>query len=154
MISETLRQEVQAQKESNAKPFAVAITVGVSLCILSVVPLLIAGALGSSDQVSSLLTSTLFLFIASGVFLFVRFGMIKGSYSKLLQEEEYAVDKKRMEARTSVFSGVYWCLTTALYLGLSFWTMAWDKTWIIWPVAGVLFAALYQIVEAIIKRKK
>lgn len=42
---------------------------------------------------------------------------------------------------------------TALYLFLSFWTMAWHRTWILWPIAGVVFAALNQIVVAVKKKK-
>ena len=38
--------------------------------------------------------------------------------------------------------GVYWSVVTAAYLALSFLTMRWDRTWIIWPVAGVVFALL------------
>jgi len=33
----------------------------------------------------------------------------------------------------------------ALYLGISFITFRWDITWIIWPVAGVLYAAIETI---------
>ena len=58
------------------------------------------------------------------------------------------------EEKTDTFSGVYWCLTTAIYLGWSFWSREWDFTWIIWPVAGVLFAALLGIVKMIIGKKE
>lgn len=33
----------------------------------------------------------------------------------------------------------YWLIATAIYLGWSFWTNAWGITWIVWPVAGVMF---------------
>ena len=42
---------------------------------------------------------------------------------------------------------IYWCLVTAAYLAWSFITMAWDRTWIVWPVAGVLFAAVVGIIR-------
>ncbi|RGN82342.1 XRE family transcriptional regulator, partial [Blautia obeum] len=41
--------------------------------------------------------------------------------------------------------------TTAIYLAWSFWTMSWDITWIVWPVAGVLFAALLGVVKMVLK---
>lgn len=37
---------------------------------------------------------------------------------------------------------VYWLITTAIYLAWSFGCNAWDRTWILWPVAGVLFAVV------------
>ena len=33
--------------------------------------------------------------------------------------------------------GLYWLTATAIYLLISFLTMRWDRTWIVWPVAGV-----------------
>lgn len=40
---------------------------------------------------------------------------------------------------------MYWCLATALYLGISFLWNSWDTSWIVWPVAGVLYAALLSL---------
>ena len=69
----------------------------------------------------------------------------------LLQEGEYTKEEKLFKKKTDTFSGVYWCLTTAIYLAWSFWTMSWDITWIVWPVAGVLFAALLGVVKMVLK---
>ena len=81
----------------------------------------------------------------------VRVGMVKSSYDTLLQEGEYTKEEKLFKKKTDTFSGVYWCLTTAIYLAWSFWTMSWDITWIVWPVAGVLFAALLGVVKMVLK---
>lgn len=78
-------------------------------------------------------------------------GMVKSSYDTLLQEGEYTKEEKLFKKKTDTFSGVYWCLTTAIYLAWSFWTMSWDITWIVWPVAGVLFAALLGVVKMVLK---
>ena len=51
------------------------------------------------------------------------------------------------------FSGAYWCLVVVIYLGWSFWTNNWKMTWIIWPVAGVLYAAILGIVKMIVRNK-
>ena len=79
------------------------------------------------------------------------FGVVKSSYDTLLQEGEYTKEEKLFKKKTDTFSGVYWCLTTAIYLAWSFWTMSWDITWIVWPVAGVLFAALLGVVKMVLK---
>ena len=52
----------------------------------------------------------------------------------------------------SYIAGIYWTIVTAGYLAWSFWTGAWERTWIVWPVAGVLFGAVIGI--AAMFRKK
>ena len=46
---------------------------------------------------------------------------------------------------------IYWCTVAAVYLGWSFVTMDWQKTWIIWPVAAVFYGAVVGIHSAIRK---
>lgn len=84
----------------------------------------------------------LLVIIAVGVFLLVRSGMVNSSYSKLLEEGEYTVEKKMTDMKNNNLSTVYWCTVVAIYLAWSFLTMDWHITWIIWPVAGVLFGAV------------
>ena len=52
-----------------------------------------------------------------------------------------------------VFQGAYWCVATAIYLFISFTRNNWDSSWVIWPVAGVLFAAVFGILETLVKKK-
>ena len=127
---------------------------GVGLCVIAAAPMIVAGACNAPEYITIFMLSLLLALVAVGVFLFIKSGMVHGSYQKLLQEEEYAVEKKREEKRMSAFSGAYWCLVTAGYLAWSFITSNWGKTWIVWPVAGVLFAALYTIVAAVTKKRK
>ena len=42
---------------------------------------------------------------------------------------------------------------TAIYLIWSFATMDWKLTWIVWPVAGVLYAAYHEVMKAIIRAR-
>ena len=86
--------------------------------------------------------------------MIIRVSMVKSSYETLLQEGEYTQSEKKIKRKLDAVSGAYWCLATAIYLGWSFWTMRWDITWIVWPVAGVLFAAISGIARAIIKVDK
>ena len=45
------------------------------------------------------------------------------------------------------------CLVVVIYLGWSFSTNNWKFTWIIWPVAGILYAAVLGIVKMIVGNK-
>ncbi|MFR7479132.1 MAG: XRE family transcriptional regulator, partial [Acutalibacteraceae bacterium] len=121
--------------------YRLGLVVGILLCVISVLPLFISMAL-EQEFLTICAVCLMLLFIAIGVYLIVRVVCVWSSYQKLLEEEEYTREKKAENKRNDPFSSFYWCLVTALYLGISFFTNAWDRTWIIWPVAGVLFAAI------------
>lgn len=145
---------VREKRDTYEPTFIRNIAIGVVLCILSVIPLIIVGVMEAPDYICGISVGMLLIIIAVGVNLLIRTGMIKGSYDTLLQEGEFTKEQKQLKKKTDTFSGVYWCLTTAIYLGWSFWSREWDFTWIIWSVAGVLFAALLGIVKMIIGKKE
>lgn len=66
-----------------------------------------------------------------------------------MEAEEYTSEKKINNKKNDTFTGVYWMIVTAIYLAYSFVTMDWARSWIIWPVAGVLFAAITAIINSI-----
>lgn len=133
---------VEKKKELFAPIFQRGIIAGVSLCILCVVPLMFALIVGAKEITYIYCVAFLIAMIAAAVFLFVKNGMIQSSYEKLLEEGDYTREKKVFNRKNATAITIYWCLTTALYLGISFVTMRWDRTWIVWPVAGVLFGAI------------
>ena len=51
-------------------------------------------------------------------------------------------------------STAYWLTVTALFLAVSFVTEAWDRTWIIWAVAGVVFAVVMTVTNLLLDRKE
>ena len=126
------------------------LAIGVVLCIISVVPLFIAAAMEAPDYICGIFVCVLLVMIACGVNLIVRVSIIKGSYDTLLQEGEFSQEEKKARKKLGALSSAYWCLATAIYLGWSFWTMQWDLTWIVWPVAGVLYAAVSGIMRMIV----
>ncbi|MGM9522273.1 MAG: helix-turn-helix domain-containing protein [Oscillospiraceae bacterium] len=149
-----VRDLVEEKKAGYEPTFIRGITAGVVLCILGVVPLMLATALEMGDFMYVCCVDILLILVACGVFLFVSTGIVRGSYMKLLQEEDYTEENKAVDKRTAFFPGAYWCAATAVYLAISFYTESWDKTWIVWPVAGVLFAAVYGILRAAVKARR
>ena len=93
--------------------------------------------------------------VATGVFLLVNSGIRMGALQKLLQEGEYTKDNKEKNNNPIVqgISSAYWLVITAGYLAVSFLTGAWNITWVVWPVAGVLFGAIISIVKACVSKK-
>lgn len=138
---------VEHRREKFSSRFQKCIITGVVLCILSVVPLMVAVALEYGDLSYIYGIVLLLIFVSIGVFFFVWSGIIKDSYDKLLEEGEYTREKKLKNRQSEDLSKVYWCTITAIYLGFSFLTSRWEITWILWPCAGVLYAALCAILS-------
>lgn len=127
---------------------------GIALCIVSCVPLLACASLAMPDAIVLCTVALLLALVALGVNMIIRAGIINGSYEMLLQEGDYTRANKKTERKLEAFVAVYWCLTTAIFLGWSFSTMEWERSWIVWPVAAVLFAALYTFAKALVQQKE
>lgn len=124
---------------------------GVILCILSAVPLLIAACLEVADIFIISSVCLLLAIVSIAVNMFVRNGVEWASCEQLLQTGDYTIKDKNTNTKIEKVSGIYWGVVVAGYLAWSFITMRWDLTWIVWPVAAVLFGAISCLVRAIDK---
>ena len=140
---------VREYKDRCAAVCSTQIVLGVVLCILSVLPLFGALCVTENDLVIILCVCLLLVIVAVGVVFLILAGMNRGAASMLLQEGDYSREEKKRNRLTSTAAGVYWLLVTAGYLAWSFVTGGWNRTWIVWPVAGVLFPAVMAVVGAI-----
>lgn len=145
---------VRERRKQYEPTFTRNIAIGVVLCILSVIPTIMAGVMEVEDYMSGISVGLLLIVVSIGVNILIRAGMIKSSYDTLLQEGEYTIEEKHLKKKTDDFSGAYWCLIVVIYLGWSFWTNNWKFTWIIWPVAGVLYAAVLGVVKMTIEGRE
>jgi len=142
---------VETKKENYAHTHKVSVALGVGLCIMSVVPLFIALAFTEADHVMVTMVGLLLTIVAAGVFLIVRTVMIQETYEQLLEEGDYTQEKKLEAKKNNNLSTAYWCIVLAVYLLWSFLSGDWQITWIVWPVAGVLFGAVCAIANMIRK---
>lgn len=145
---------VRERRERFEPAFIKNISIGVVLCILSVIPTIVTGVMEANDAISGISVGILLIIVSIGVNILIRAGMIKSSYDTLLQEGEYTKEEKHLKKKTDTFSGAYWCFMVAIYLGWSFWTNNWKFTWIVWPVAGVLYAAVLGMVKMTIQGRE
>ena len=93
----------------------------------------------------------LLIIVAIGAYLIVRSSIVWGSYQILLQEGDYTVEHKQENKKNEHIAQIYWGLAVAIYLAISFLTNAWDRTWIVWPVAGVTYGVVIAVVRAMRK---
>ena len=127
--------------------------IGVMLCIVAAVPILLAeitGYTNNTDLLPILAVCGLMVMIAIGVKFIVLTAIRQEGFEKLLEEGDY----ERLTKRSGRYDGIYWGIAVAVYLGWSFISFRWDVTWIVWPIAGVVFALYREIVKAIMKKKK
>lgn len=139
---------VNEKKADFSPTYTKFLSIGIVLCVLSPLPLIISAIIKETDVIAISMTSVLLCIVAVGVYMIVRVAIIMDSYKVLLQEGDYKKEEKEKSAAMGTVSAVYWGLVTAGYLAWSFITMRWDRTWIIWPVAGVLSAPVMMIVRA------
>lgn len=118
--------------------------IGTTLCVLSPVPLLAAAFTDRDFLVAVMLTVTM-LIAGIGSMFFIVAGVRWASMQKLLKEGEYDPAEKKKGRLKEAVGTVYWMLATAAFLGWSFISNDWHQSWIVWPIAGVLFGAVMVI---------
>lgn len=127
---------------------------GVCLCILSVVPLFAALCLTVDEFVLTASVAALLVMVGIGVFLMIRVGIPWESTQKLLQEGDYTRQNKARAPLRGAVSAIYWLLVVAGFLAYCLSTERWEAAGIIFPVAGVLYAALLTLWNVLDRSKQ
>lgn len=115
--------------------------IGACLCVLSPIPLFISTFTENAFFTVVMLTITMLL-AGIGTVLFIVSGVRWASMLKLLKEGEFSPQERRKSRIKETIGKAYWLIATAVYLGWSFLTNAWQITWVVWPIAGILFAVV------------
>lgn len=143
---------VKEKRDAYHSPYVTQLVIGITCCICSVIPLFGTLAVSESDFYMVSAVCMLLALVAIGTYFIVRSAAKMNAMNQLLEEEDYTRQKKHENKKMSGPVMVYWLIATAIYLAWSFTTNDWDRTWIIWPVVGVLFPAFYAIVSGIRKK--
>ena len=143
---------VKEKRDAYHSPYVTQLVIGITCCICSVIPLFGTLAVSESDFYMVSAVCMLLTLVAIGTYFIVRSAAKMNAMNQLLEEEDYTRQKKHENRKMSGPVTVYWLIATAIYLAWSFTTNDWDRTWIIWPVVGVLFPAFFAIVNGIRKK--
>ena len=141
---------VKERRDAYAEKHSRFLIIGIMMCIIGAVPMLIMEMTKYSNNTDLLPiagVAAMLIIVATGVKLIVLTCIRQGGYDRLLEEGDYT----RLNKKAGKYDGIYWAIATAVYLGWSFVTMRWEFTWIVWPVAGVLFAAYREVMKAIVR---
>lgn len=143
---------VKEKRDAYHSLYVTQLVIGITCCICSVIPLFGTLAVSESDFYMVSAVCMLLTLVAIGTYFIVRSAAKMNAMNQLLEEEDYTRQKKHENKKMSGPVTVYWLIATAIYLAWSFTTNDWDRTWIIWPVVGVLFPAFFAIVNGIRKK--
>ncbi len=152
-ISASMTLKVSENKKAYEESYCQGTVYGIVLCIISALPLLISSGF-NNGTLSAICVSILLIIVSFGVRMLIKVSVINDSYKILLQEDNFSLQAKHYEKQTAVFAPIYWCSITAIFLGISFYFDNWQRSWIIWPVAGVAFAAIRGIMLIIMNSKQ
>ena len=144
---------VKDRAEKFQPKFVTAVTSGTVLILLGVIGVVVSAMVdGHGDALTVAMVGVMLMCIAIACFMIVNAGIIKDGHSKLLQEGDYNKTAKTNYVLRAV-APAYWLTVTAGYLLWSFLTMDWGFTWIVWPVAGVLYGAIAVILNGVHEAK-
>ena len=130
----------QAEDYKHVFVFRLALSVG--MFIFAVLPLIISSFLTDLEWIMILMLSLMIAIIGAGVYILVPAVSKHTAYNRLLGRGDFAPSRRAETKMAEKIGAIYWPLMVAIYLGWSFLTMDWHITWIVWPVAGVSFAAV------------
>lgn len=147
---------VRKRHSAMAKRHTVRLIAGTALCILAAVPLFVSAIFEAQGALMGPIYGLLatLVIMAIGVYLLVETCTLNGGYQRLLEEGDYTRAKKEESKRNGPLLMIFWGVTTGIYLFWSFWTDDWERTWLVWPVAGVLFVAALGMSSMLHDRKQ
>lgn len=158
---------VKEQKKEYRSQYAVYMSIGITLCILSVIPSVLMDSfhIGFLEDLSG---GILLIMVGIGVFFIVMSNMIMDTYENLIKQNNKGIispDRNGAHAEYSdaaqgevnnageFYGGdeikkdesqgiqeFFWPAISCIYLCWSFLTFRWNVTWIIWPIAAAINA--------------
>lgn len=127
--------------------FSAGISKGVALCILSPAPLIAFALIGFPDTWIVLMVVVLLIMVSVAVNMFIRLSIVRDGFLQLLKRKDFDPVNQENAKREEKLGSIYWPIIVAAYLLWSFSADAWHISWMIFPIAGLIFAALSNAVK-------
>lgn len=144
---------VAEKKKQYHDTYVMANIAGTCLCILAGITIFVSGLFENNPYVYISLIPVFLISVGIGVVCFITVGIPWASFEKLLQEGDYSKEKKENKKINAPVSTIYWLIVTAIFFAYNYNTNDWKSAGIIWPVAGISYAALMTAIGAFRRRK-
>ncbi len=125
--------------------------IATALCVLSPIALFI-GAFTRDEFFTVIMLTVTMLIVGLGVALFIIAGVRWSAMQRLLKEGEFAITEKKTNKIKETLYLVYWLIVTAVFLVWSFAANNLSSSWIVWPIAGLLFTIVMSVCNLLINK--
>ena len=132
-------------------------TIGAVLYVLAAAPLFAAVCVDGSDLLYVGAVGVLLVLVGIGCLFLVSAGVYSSAMERLLEEGDYARGQKKHRRVLGTVSTIYWLAATAVFLIYTYGPSGNGQpqySWIIWAVAGVLYAAVMGVVRLLLRGRK
>jgi hypothetical protein len=148
-VPSSILPSIKQQLNEFRSTFSMYIMSGVVLCVLSPITLIILSNFHNSASYYGVVI--LLSMVALAVYLFIYAGMVKDGYRKLLNIGKYTKAEKEQNRVIAAVSAIVWPFVVCIFLISGFVFNMWHINWLIFPVAGLLFAMFsgtYKVLKA------
>jgi hypothetical protein len=139
-------QAVRSAMAQDEHSYKSAVNTSVILYILSILPIFLISLLLDIDGASTISVAVTLTIVAYATYNLINKGGINNACQVLLQQGDYSIKTKSNKTLQTI-SKVYWLVIVAVYLTYSFITQKWGISWIIWPIAGILYVIIKTVAE-------
>ena len=132
-------------------------TIGAVLYVLAAAPLFAAVCIDGSDLLYVGAVGVLLVLVGIGCLFLVSAGVYSSAMERLLEEGDYARGQKKHRRVLGTVSTIYWLAATAVFLIYTYGPSGNGQpqySWIVWAVAGVLYAAVMGVVRLLLRGRK
>jgi len=150
-LTPAVRELALSLRREHRRERTLAMGAAILLWILSAVPVILAGVLTDPGTQAPLygVCATLAM-VALGLWIMLWWAWSDTAAAALLQEaDEDDLSVTSASPAIRVIAALYWPVAAAAYLAWSFLSGDWEITWVIWPIAGVLYAGLWSASAAL-----
>ncbi|WP_022887763.1 permease prefix domain 1-containing protein [Agromyces italicus] len=129
-----------------------ALQIAIGLWILAVTPVLAMSLLAPPEVTQAWIgvaVAAMLAIVATGLLVFLPSNWAASVAETLTQAEGVAAASDDRRGIVGVISAFYWPLVVVVFLGWSFIGGDWGRSWIVWPIAAVLFAAISSGLHAV-----
>ena len=141
-----LKPRIEEYRQKKAKNTAIAVMLYIIGVVAQCAPPAICAVFehGNEDKagVIGFICMLLFVAAATGLLIYTKMSVPQDVEPYLVKKKEKFDTSTERGRRLSAMSKLYWMVVTIVYLGISFWTMAWYITWLIWLIASALWQAI------------
>jgi hypothetical protein len=145
-IPDSVKEYLQQGFDSFTSTFTLSIILGVCLVLFSPVVIIVTSLVNEDASIYGVVA--LLSLVAIAVFLFIYFGAIRDSYTKLLSTNDYLIKPTKEDKVIGAVASIVWPLAVCIFLFCGFVYSLWNIAWIVFPITALLFgmfSAAYSI---------